>query len=514
MDLKRKLVTSFLLVVILPVILAFAMGKMIISYQLKSIEQMFGLEVDTMQIISNPMQIMNKVTRGVYNRIMLTAEQNPEKFAETEYLEALNDELLDSYSFLVVKKNDVIVFAGNSAMTERMSEFLPDYGGYQTDVDGGIYVSGKNPVLIKQKDFLYDDGSTGSVFIVTDVTNLVPQIKTSAIQSAIAFAGILMMTALIVSAWLYQGIIRPLNRLKVATRHLKEGNLNYSITGSQEDEIGQLCEDFEEMRIHLKEQIEVRLQYEKDMAELISNVSHDLKTPLTAIKGYAEGLLDGVADTPERRDKYIRTIYTKANDMSVLVDELALYSKIDCNTVPYNFIPLQVSEYFDDCVEELRLDLEVEDIELEYENNVDAQIKALVDPEQMKRVINNIVGNAVKYAKRQNSKEDSEHVEKGRISIRINELGEFIQIGIEDNGTGIAKEDLPHIFERFYRADTARTTKHGGTGLGLSIARKIVEDHEGQIWAMGEKGVGTTIYFTIKKWTKISKNRIIEEDFK
>ena len=103
----------------------------------------------------------------------LLREQNPEKFAETEYLEALNDELLDSYSFLVVKKNDVIVFAGNSAMTERMSEFLPDYGGYQTDVDGGIYVSGKNPVLIKQKDFLYDDGSTGSVFIVTDVTNFV-----------------------------------------------------------------------------------------------------------------------------------------------------------------------------------------------------------------------------------------------------------------------------------------------------------------------------------------------------
>lgn len=506
MDLKRKLITSFLLVILLPVILVVAMGKMIITYQMKSIEQTFGLEVDTLQIISNPMQIMNKATRGTYNRILLTAEQSPEKFEEYDYIEALNAELNSCYSFLVIKKDNKIVYTGSTYMSDRLNEILPDYGSYQADVDGGIYISGKNPVLIKQKDFTYQDGAAGSVFIVTDVTNLVPQIKTLAVQATIAFAGILMMTALILSAWLYQGIIRPLNRLKVATRHLKDGNLNYSIMGNQEDEIGQLCEDFEEMRIHLKEQIDVRLQYEKDMSEMISNVSHDLKTPLTAIKGYAEGLLDGVADTPERRDKYLRTIYTKANDMSVLVDELALYSKIDCNTVPYNFIPLQVSEYFDDCVEELRLDLELEDIELVYQNDVKHDIKALVDPEQLKRVINNIVGNAVKYAKRAASREDAPHTEKARIVIRINELGEYIQIGIEDNGTGIAAEDLPHIFERFYRADTARTTKYGGTGLGLAIAKKIVEDHEGRIWAMGEKGVGTTIYFTIKKWTRNNNN--------
>jgi len=276
--------------------------------------------------------------------------------------------------------------------------------------------------------------------------------------------------------------------------------LDYSIEGDPEDEIGRLCVDFEEMRIRLKELIDVRLRYEQEMKELISNISHDLRTPITAIKGYAEGLMDGVADTKEKQEKYLKTIYTKANDLSALVDELSFYSKIDCNTMPYTFSCLNLGDYFEDCFGEINLDLEVKNIEVEYHNDTDKDTKVNVDAEQLKRVVNNIVGNSVKYMNRKH----------GRITIRIMEGSSFnrpedVVISIEDNGVGIPKKDLPYVFERFYRADASRNSTKGGTGLGLAIAKKIIEDHMGTIWAESDEDKGTAIFFSLKKYKEYTE---------
>lgn len=467
-----------------------ALGKMIITYQANSIQEAYDVEYNTEQLIANPLQILNRVTREVYNRIKLAALKTPEELEDMDYIRSLNDELLGKYSFLVVRKGSEIIFEGNTAKFSLIRNSLPEFGVYNTDVDGGIYVGGKDSFLLKQQDFYYSDGSQGSIFVITDVNTMVPQLKASAIQAVISFVLIMLLTALILIVWLYRGFIRPLNKLKRATQEMKQGNLNFSISGNSDDEIGQLCEDFEEMRIHLKELLEVRMQYEQESRELISNISHDLKTPLTAIKGYAEGILDGVADTPEKRDKYVKTIYTKANDMSVLVDGLSLYSKIDNNNAPYVFSTISIGEYFGDCIDELSLDLELKNIELGYENTMPPTTKAIADAEQLKRVINNIIGNSVKYLGK----------DKGKINVRIKELGEYVQVEIEDNGVGIPAKDLPYIFDRFYRADASRNSRKGGTGLGLAIAKKIIEEHSGRIWATSEEGEGTTIYFTIKKW--------------
>ena len=164
-----------------------------------------------------------------------------------------------------------------------------------------------------------------------------------------------------------------------------------------DDEIGQLCQDFEEMRIRLKESTEEKIQYDKESKELISNISHDLKTPITAIKGYVEGIMDGVASSPEKLDKYIRTIYNKANDMDRLIDELTFYSKIDTNKIPYTFSKINVSNYFRDCIDEVGLELEARGVELGYFNFVDEDVMVIADAEQLKRVINNIIGNSLKY---------------------------------------------------------------------------------------------------------------------
>lgn len=329
-------------------------------------------------------------------------------------------------------------------------------------------------------------------YIISDAPSaeLTLQMQMPIFQTAVSLGTIIILSAMIVVLWLYRSLIRPLNVLRIATSNMKEGNLDFTISGDPDDELGQLCEEFEEMRIRLKEQIDARMKYEQDTVELISNISHDLKTPLTAIKGYTEGMLDGVADTDEKKEKYLRTIYNKASDMTALVDELSFYSKIDSNIVPYNFDKLDVNSYFEDCVDELSLDMELKGIRLTYDSNVPAGALIKADVEQLRRVVNNIIGNAVKYMGKP----------EGDIGIRSLDENDMVRIEISDNGPGIGAEDLEHIFERFYRADSSRGTKKGGTGLGLAIAKKIIEDHGGAIEARSVQGEGTTFSFTVPKY--------------
>ena len=159
--------------------------------------------------------------------------------------------------------------------------------------------------------------------------------------------------------------------------------------------------------------------------------------------------------------------------MDVLINELTLYSKIDTNRIPYNFTILSVNDYFNDCSEDLSLDLEAKNVEFGYFNYVEPKVKVIADPEQIKRVVHNIVNNSVKYMDK----------DKPKINLRVKDVGDFVQIEIEDNGKGIASKDLPNVFERFYRTDASRNSSKGGSGIGLSIVKKIIEEHGGKIWA-------------------------------
>ena len=128
----------------------------------------------------------------------------------------------------------------------------------------------------------------------------------------LVIALVLVFTATVLVLWIYQSVVQPLSRMQKAAQYIKEGNLDFEMKWETDDELGQLCRDFEEMRRRLKESAEEKLTFDKESKELISNISHDLKTPVTTIKGYAEGILDGVADTPQKVEKYVRTIYNKA----------------------------------------------------------------------------------------------------------------------------------------------------------------------------------------------------------
>jgi signal transduction histidine kinase len=316
-------------------------------------------------------------------------------------------------------------------------------------------------------------------------------VQLTVLQAVITLILIITSTGLVLIIWLYRSIIRPLNLLTMATNKIKDGDLDFTLPTEPEstDELEQLCEDFEDMRIQLKKQIDTRLQYEKDTIELISNISHDLKTPLTAIKGYAEGILDGVADTPEKQKKYMKTIYNKASDMTVLVDELSFFSKIDSNIVPYNFKIFCADDFFNDCVEEMSLDTEVKNVTLDYISKLQKGQRIIADLEQLRRVMNNLIGNSVKYMDK----------ESGSIVILAEDYDDYVKISVQDNGSGIEEKDIPYVFDRFYRADSSRNSKKGGSGLGLAITKKIIEDHNGTIDVRSTPGKGTCISFTLLK---------------
>ena len=322
------------------------------------------------------------------------------------------------------------------------------------------------------------------------------QVKLMAKDMILTATIILVFTALSVGLWIYRSIAVPLVKLKKATQNIKEGNLDFVLEVEGKDEFSQLCQDFEEMRKRLKESTEEKILMDKENKELISNISHDLKTPITAVKGYVEGIMDGVADTPEKMDRYVRTIYNKTNEMDHLINELTFYSKIDTNRIPYTFSKLNVEDYFSDCAEELGLEMETRGIELVYANYVEKDVQVIADGEQIRRVIHNIVSNAIKYKEKP----------KGIIQLRVKDVGDFIQVEIEDNGKGIAAKDLPYIFDRFYRTDVSRNSSKGGSGIGLSIVKKIMEDHGGKVWATSRLGIGTIMYFVLRKYQEVPMN--------
>lgn len=490
MKIRTQLIIAFIVIIVVPVFLSLASGYGLSKYQFKLMEEYYGIEEPGYDSLSDSTQLLNKLTQKLYGDTAKLAMTNPEMLETLTFQEELNQQLKKKYSFLIVRKGGEIVYNGGETDFEDISDKLPDFGDYDKGNENCIFIGGENPFLIKQIDFFMTDTSQGSMFIVTKLGQVLPEVERLVREIVLATLLILGATGIILVGWIYQSIVKPLNQLHEAMHNISEGNLDFTLETTSHNEIGELCSDFETMRKRLKETAEEKLQYDKDNKELISNISHDLKTPITAIKGYVEGIMDGVADTPEKLNKYIRTIYNKANDMSHLIEELTFYSKIDTNRIPYTFSKINIDQYFRDCVEELKLDLEEKNIELTYFNYIEEDIIIIADAEQLKKVVNNIIGNSVKYIDKK----------KGIINIRIKDAGDFVQVEIEDNGKGIAIKDLPYIFDRFYRTDASRNSLQGGSGIGLSIVKKIIEDHGGRIWATSKETTGTVMCFVFRKY--------------
>ena len=491
MRFRTRLRVTFVTIIALPLVLT-ALAFCGIGLYLMNIQDGFPIEeLDYTAMTENIREVVD-ATDKVFLNLKRQIETDPSRLADRAYLEQLNAQIVRKTTYILVRKEKELYFAGNREAAEAIFPRLPAYGEPEESAESGIYFDDMDK-YVKQADFLFPDGREGSAFVITKVNSLIS--RKLLVDMFVAIFLILIFTGLMLTRWIHKGVFDPVNELNVAMRRIKEGNFDYVLQTDVKGEIGDLYRNYEDMRLRLKENAEENRESEKQNRELVSNISHDLKTPITAIKGYVEGIMDGVADTPAKIDKYIKTIYNKANDMERLINELTYYSGIDNNRIPYNFHRINVSDYFGDCIEEVGLDLEQKNIQLNYSNLAGSDTVVIADPEQMKKVINNIISNSVKYM-------DKPH---GIIDIRILDEADSIRIEIEDNGKGIVQKDLPKIFERFYRTDASRNSAQGGSGIGLSIVKKIIEDHGGYIWATSRDGEGTCMHFVLRKYIELQE---------
>ena len=284
-------------------------------------------------------------------------------------------------------------------------------------------------------------------------------------------------------------IFEPIKKLQVGVQEVSRGNYNMTIESDVENEIGLLIESFNEMTRKLAASEKLHKDYEENRKNLVASISHDLKTPIAAIQGYIEAILEGAADSKEKLGKYLQVIDNNTAYINRLIDDLLLFSQLDVKKLDFKFQDLEFKEYMKDLIEELRFEINERGAQLDYVVDLDNNYRVRIDGKRFYQALRNIVGNAVKYGP-----------ENGLvIKVDLTRQGDFLSLAVSDNGPGIPEDKIEYIFERFYRIDSERTKDLMSTGLGLAIARELIEAHGGRIEAVSRLGEGSrfTLYLPI-----------------
>ena len=440
---------------------------------------------------------------------------NQLQWAQT--INSINRELADNSSDKTVKRN---LKGITKSISELGSEIYISKNGKKyfantdkekikaaersiTDTTGkrNIYYFGKNGLVIKSH--LNTENDKFVINIVNTDYTVDDYSQHSSLQSfKLLFTGrsgfmilmalvIIIVSNLIMSLITSRTITAPIKKLSDGANEIAGGNLDYHIDYDSTNEIGVTVKSINDMTDKLKFSIEQQNEMAQSRKEMTAGIAHDLRTPLTSIKGYVEGLKDGIANTPEKQERYLQTIYSSATDMENLLDELLTMSKLESGNTQHDLIKIDINEYLAEYLSEKDYKWQSDNITVKYSGpNVKGKAYVLLDPNRFSRVLNNIISNAVKY---------SSKARKTVIKISLEIYDKSVIIAISDNGIGINEKSLKHIFEIFYRADQARTRVRDGSGLGLAVCKEIVELHGGHIWATSKEGYGTTIMISLNR---------------
>ncbi|WP_309121254.1 HAMP domain-containing sensor histidine kinase [Paenibacillus sp.] len=432
----------------------------------------------------NDMQRLFETRAGIGEIKNEAASMDFDQLLEERYLEQLTDRVEMFGASAIIVRNRTVLYATEpmSAVDAERSLLLSEHaGGLDTlELAGTTYMFAK-------AEYKLASGEEGVLLLLAPM-----KLKSNFyLLLGVVTLGVFFLTFLLLNLWVSyrfsRGVIEPVSRLRDAAVKISEGDLDGGIAEEGEGEVRELCRTLELMRIKLKESIYIQHKYDENRSFLVSSISHDLKTPVTSIRGYIEGILDGVAHTPDKVKDYLETARSKALQVNAMIDDLLLYSRLDLNQLPYHMERTDLERYFADCVEDHRYEYEQANMQLTLRSELDGQVIVFIDRERMKRVVQNVLDNAKKYMKKGD----------GVVTIVLRATSSSAVVEIRDNGLGIPEDDVPHIFERFYRADPSRRSAEG-SGLGLAIAKQIVEGHEGKIWARSNVGEGTRIMISLR----------------
>ena len=309
--------------------------------------------------------------------------------------------------------------------------------------------------------------------------------------------GIFCIMVLVLVSQLFTGnlvkhIMKPLAVLSDGAERIRNNDLTQEIQYVGNVEFENVCIAFNEMQKHILTEQEKNQRYEKSRTEMISGISHDLRTPLTAVRGTIKGLLDGIASTRRQQEKFLEAAYRRTGDMDALLNQLFYLSKLETGNMPIFLQTIELSAFVVNYVKTKQILLENESVEIiANTNGITANVSA--DPEQLQRVFDNLLENSMKYA---------ETIPR-KIKLTLTRKNEGFCICFMDNGKGVPEEKLPFLFEEFYRADESRNRKEGN-GLGLYIVNYLIDSMGGSVWA--ENKDGFAVYMMLPSEDKGERN--------
>lgn len=481
MSIRLKLILTYIIGIVLTVAIVTVTGIGIVT----AVVSYFGNSIAKDQ---TPREAFERGIDVIVD-MRYTERYKPEELISPAFASRLGDQLKPFGGFLVVQEGER--WASYGALKEEdtfLAQFQKDVLKPAKHTDGAFTVSsweGRDLLALRYDFPAIDDPVT--YYLVIDVTEMWTKGGRFPFFVVLGIA-ILLGIILVPLIWITtRDIVRPLRQLEQGSRRIAEGDLNFSLQSKVRNEVGSVIRSYEQMRGELQRSIGAQLALEENRKELISNISHDLKTPLTSIKGYVEGIREGIANDPEKLKKYIDVIHAKTLDMDRMIDDLFLLSKLDLEQEKFHFENVALEEFYRQTMSEMHAEYERAGVRLTGEYEAGSDAVATMDAQKMKRAILNIVGNSVKFM---DKKDPHIHVYFGRHAAAW-------VIAVTDNGPGMAQSDLERIFDRFYRADADRNQNVAGSGLGLAIVKQIVAVHGGTITARSELGQSMTVMFTI-----------------
>lgn len=294
---------------------------------------------------------------------------------------------------------------------------------------------------------------------------------------------------LVFGYFVVSSITESIGRLTLAAQAVQQGKLDVRADDRGSDEVAQLGHTFNQMTIQLAAMRDKEQQLDAARRDWIAWMSHDLRTPLTSIRARAEALADGVVAQPQDVALYLNAIRNDTNALNHLIDDLGELAKIDAGGLTLDVMPFPIGDLISDCIESMQAIADEKGVMLSGFASNDAGT-ANISPQHMQRVLANLIGNAVAHTPA-----------GGKVDVRAMRNDQQVRIEVRDTGEGIAPQDLPHVFERFYRGEPSRRRstdgKRAGMGLGLVIARELVQAHGGQIGIESALGKGTTVWIEI-----------------
>lgn len=426
---------------------------------------------------------------GLYNIVQENPEQLKQPLSDdvTKLIETIEEKNL----YVVIRKEQNFPYYSEGLVEKSLKVHAPSYELNNFEPIGTLDNAGKLYHYIKS-DFLYNDGKLGSIIVLKRESNLLEFFTKWGIWLVLVIILLAILLATLIVQRLKKTIIQPIEHLEEATYSVKEHeNVLTEIERFPEEhivkEVERLQISFKNMWIELAEAEKLSKQYEDNRKELIANISHDLKTPITSIMGYVEGMMDGVANTDEKKQRYLQTIYKKSQSLNELIEELFLYSKFDMDAVIFHYDTIDLTMFLTEFMDDYS-------VEESIEWHVQLPQKAIyvkIDTIQFHRALTNIVQNSIKFL--------DKNKKINKISLSLSEDEHSAIIEVLDNGIGMSKEQVDKAFHRFYRGDESRTPSTKGSGLGLNIAEYIVLQHGGHLSVTSEEGQWTQMRMILPK---------------